>query len=447
MFKLHTEFGLVNLPGCTLRRDDPENPETQRQNLISLARYGWLMADLLKAAAKDQPVETDQESAGVATTAALAQNPAVVAAAAAAEVMPVIDEIRREMAKEDSPPRHENDPEIAEAGLPAPPPAQAGRGWSNPTFWIGGIGAAIATAIMILLDMSDSHLMNKVAYHAFASGAIPALISYMAFWYAFHFLRMKRQIENTPTSKIRSIAMGMVEVKGEAVRKYALVSPMSQIPCVYYRLTRYRRKERDHQWRVTGISSSNNVPFYIEDETGRVEVNPAGCRVTAGTRQEGSPGRIGLMKAVTESDEKWVEEVIVDGTLLYVLGFAALKRHEGPTLTEKKIEALRELKRNPRDLQQFDLNGDGQIDEDEWDSARAAVEEKVLRESLQEKRERKKQEEHIVIGKKKGRPLIVSETHSEENLTTRYHYYSLALFITAATATGGAIYLFLNYLH
>jgi len=257
---------------------------------------------------------------------------------------------------------------------------------------------------------------------------------------------MKRQIENTPTSKIRSVAMGMVEVKGEAVRKYALLSPMSHTPCVFYRLTKYQRRGRDYQWRITSVSSSNNVPFYIEDETGRVEVNPAGCRVSAGSKQEGSPGQIGLMKVVNETDEKWVEEVIIDGTLLYVLGFAAVKRREGPTLAEKKIEALRELKRNPQNLQQFDLNGDGNIDEDEWDAARTAVEEKVLDKSLQGKQGRKKQEEHIVIGRKKGRPLIISETHSEENLTARYQYYSIPLFIAAAIATGGSIYLLLNYL-
>jgi hypothetical protein len=49
--------------------------------------------------------------------------------------------------------------------------------------------------------------------------------------------------------------------------------------------------------------------------------------------------------------------------------------------------------------------------------------------------------------KKKGRPLIISETHSEENLTARYTYYAIPLFIAAAIATGGAIYLLLNYLN
>ncbi len=88
-----------------------------------------------------------------------------------------------------------------------------------------------------LRNVDKQELLDKAAYHAFASGAIPAFIAILALWYGFYLLRMKRSIENTPTSKIRSVAMGMVEVKGKAIRKHALVSPMTQTSCVFYRLT------------------------------------------------------------------------------------------------------------------------------------------------------------------------------------------------------------------
>ena len=270
-------------------------------------------------------------------------------------------------------------------------------------------------------------------------------ISAFMFWSAFHFLRMKRQIENTPTSRVRSIAMGLVEVKGRALRKFALVSPMSHTPCAFYRLTKYRR-ERNNQWKVSSISSSGNVPFLLEDETGRVEIDPRGCRVSAGTKQEGTAGQLGLMHLSADSDDKWVEEVVVEGTLLYVLGYASVKRTEGPSLAEQKLEGLRELKRNPQQLNQFDHDGDGKISEQEWDQARSAVEEKVMRESLQQRQQRKKQEEYIVIGKSKGHPLIISETPSEDHLTARYLLFSIPLFIAAAIATGTTIYLFINYM-
>ncbi|MCK5825932.1 MAG: hypothetical protein KAG93_02760 [Desulfuromusa sp.] len=446
-FHLQTDFGLINLPGCILQREDLENLETQRQNLLSLARYGWLMADLIKAGPVMPPQQNKEDNLNGAVTAAiLMQNPALAAEGQLDEILPVAKEINAEI---DSASASEKQPEnlapdTADPGLPPPPPARSETGWSKPSFWYGGAGAAIAVTFIFLID-TDNEQLNQFAYVSFATGAIPLLLAILLFWYAFYFLRMKRQIENTPTSKVRSVAMGMVEIKGQAIRKFALISPMSNVPCVFYRLTKYRRNMKN-QWQVSSVSSSDNVPFLLEDDTGRVEINPAECRVSAGSKQEGIPGQVGLIRLSHDSDEKWVEEVVVDGTLLYILGYASVKRVEGATLTEQKITALRELKQNHRDLQQFDRDGDGEIDVDEWDAARAAVEEKVMRDSLKNLQQRKKQEEHIVIGKKKGRPLIITETHSEDSLTSRFLYYSIPLFLAATMVTGGAIYLLLNYL-
>ncbi len=447
-FVLQTDFGLVNLPGCTLQRENPNDPETERKNLISLARYGWLSADLERVGEIKPAVSTETDQlAGTITAAMLLQNPTLAAGGSLDEVLPVAKELAAEINAADTEVRGSKvaAPATADPGLPAPPPAISGGQWKNPRFWLGSAGAVLVIAVIILAEATDSRLLNTIAEQGFASGAIPFVVALLMFWGSFYFIRLKRQIENTPTSRVRSIAMGMVEVKGRALRRYALISPMSHIPCVFYRLTRYRR-EKNNQWQVSSVSSSNNVPFLLEDDTGRVEVDPSGCRVSAGTKQEGVPGQVGLTRFNNDSDEKWCEEIIVEGTLLYVLGFAAVKRESGPTLTERKIEALRELKRNPQNLQQFDTDGDGKISVKEWDVAREAVAEKVLHESLKEKRKRKKQEEHVLIGKKKGRPLVIAETHSEAHLTRRLTLYIVPLFIGAAAATAGSIYLLLDYL-
>ncbi|MEA3543802.1 MAG: hypothetical protein U9R69_01120, partial [Thermodesulfobacteriota bacterium] len=436
-FHLQTDFGLVNLPGCILRREDLENPETQRQNLLSLARYGWLMADLIKSEPITPPQpEAENHLSGTATAALLMQNPALAATGQLDEILPIVKEISAEIdsAANSGNQTAKQPPDTADPGLPPPPAAKSGGGWAQPGFWVGGAGAALAIIFISIAEIDNGAFSGKVAHYAIASGALPFTIAMVMFWYAFYFLQLKRQMENTPTSKVRSVAMGMVEVKGQAIRQFALISPMSNTPCVFYRLTKYRR-DRNNRWRVSSVSRSDNVPFLLEDDTGRVEVDPTGCRISAGSKQEGTPGQVGLTRLGDDSDDKWVEEVIVDGTLLYVLGYASIKHNKGQSLTEQKIEALRELKKNPQNLQQFDRDGDGQISTDEWDAARAAVEKKVMRESLQKKQQRKKQEEHVVIGKKPGRPLIISETHSEEHLTTRYIYYSISLFLAAAGAT------------
>lgn len=449
-FKMYTDFGLVNLPGCTLNRDDMDNTETQRKNLLSLTRYGWLMADVLRAGPMMPPQRQGNEDLSGAVAAALVmQNPALAADGTMAQVLSASDEIAKEIdaAAEKN---NKNDgayPDRSDPGLPPPPPARTLSPWSRPGLWIIASGAFVFLGIGLLRNVDRKAILDKAAYHAFASGAIPAFIAILTLWYGFYLLRMKRSIENTPTSKIRSLAMGMVEVKGKAIRKHALVSPMTQTPCVFYRLTRYRR-DKNNRWAVSSVRSSDNVPFFLEDATGRIEINPAGCRVAAGTKQEGAPGQVGLLRLRlnNHSDEKWVEEIIVEGTLLYVLGYASAKPPEGPTFGERKIEALRELKRNPKHLNQFDANGDGRISEDEWDAARATVEESVMHEMLGNNQQRKKQEEHIVIGRKKGFPLIVAETHSEKRLTARYLYSGIPLFLVAVASTAWAIHAFLEYI-
>ncbi|WP_303720184.1 GIDE domain-containing protein [Malonomonas rubra] len=440
-FHLVTDFGLVNLPGCTLRRENLDNPETQRQNQISLAHYGWLLADLQRVG-QVNPVSEESNGGdltGAVATALLQKKPNLLATGAAEEVLPIAKEISREIDQASQEKQATRiDPVIAAAGLPAPPLSRRTCNWNKPSFWLGSAGAVIVGGIFTLLEIDSSGTLRKFVHHTFSSGAALFLFSALLVWSGFHFVRLKRQIENTPTSKVRSVAMGMVEIRGRAIRKYALISPMSHVPCVFYRLTKYRR-EKNNQWRVSSSSSSDSVPFLLEDDTGKVEVDPFGCRVSAGTKQEGTPGQVGLSHFSSDSDEKWVEEIIVEGTLLYVLGFAAVKKDTGPTLAEKKVEALRELKRNPQDIQQFDTDGDGKISSEEWDAARAVVADKVMRDELQKKQRRKKQEEHICIGKKKGRPLVIAETHSEEQLTRRYAFFSLAMFAFATGALGWGI--------
>lgn len=442
-FHLQSDFGLANLPGCTLRTDDRQNPETLRQNLISLARYGWLLADLLRSEPIEQSQKQNDDVSAAAAAALGTQNPELLAAGQAADIHTLAQEVAAAIDAPEAESQAAVPPVTAEPGLPAPPAGRRYGRWRALHFWLGGGGSMAAILGMLVLE-ADNRFFKQFIHQAIASGTIPLLLAALCFWGGFYFLRLKRQVENTPTSKIRSVAMGMVEVKGRALRKYALLSPMSHVPCVFYRVTKYRR-ENNNQWSVSSVTSSDNVPFLIEDDSGQVEVDPAGCRVRAGTKQEGVPGQVGLMR-LNDSDEKWVEEIVVEGTLLYVLGFAAVKKATGPTMNERKREALRELKRNPQQLQQFDSDGDGRISEQEWDAAREAVADKVLLESLQQKQARKKQEEHIVIEKRKGRPLVIAESHSEEQLTGKLTLYSVSLFITAATATVWGLRVLSGYL-
>lgn len=442
-FRLCTGFGLDSLPGSQVRRAAKGDNEGLKRNLDALTRYGGLMAELWRAAPV-VPAAAKTLHAVPSPLAPLVATAAILDAASRSGEDNPLSSLAAEMvetATREPPPDQTRRPE---ADLPLPPPPQSG-GWSRGRIWSLAVFGGAVLSVFGLLAAEKNALLERAMYHLFASGAGVFAVALVFLWLAFSRLRLKRKIENTPTSRIRSLAMGMVEVKGRARRRYALVSPMSHLPCVFYRLTRYRR-DKNERWRVTSVTASDHVPFLLEDDTGRVEVDPRQARVRAGTRQEGAPGQMAMSRLASDHTEKWVEETIVEGTQLYILGFAASKKEGQPTVRQKVRQALRALKQNPDRLRTFDADGDGHISAAEWDRARAATEEEVLRQSLAAPAHRKRQEEHILIGKHKGRPLIIAETHCETQLTGRYRNEGVILLILSAGATGLAIYLLLHYM-
>ena len=96
----------------------------------------------------------------------------------------------------------------------------------------------------------------------------------------FKSFKLKRAIENIPTSKIRSLAMGIVEIYGTVVPGKVLKSPFSNKDCVYYKyiIEEYRKSGKNSRW-VKIDSGEQREYFYIRDETGTVLVNPVKAQI------------------------------------------------------------------------------------------------------------------------------------------------------------------------
>jgi len=113
-----------------------------------------------------------------------------------------------------------------------------------------------------------------------------AIIGFFAglwfFYKGFLKLRRKRLIENTPTSKVRSIAMGLVEVYGKVIlyNEKSCISPFSKKKCIYYKYTieEYRSSGKSSRW-VLVEKEDNAAPFYLQDETGSVFVDARDAEV------------------------------------------------------------------------------------------------------------------------------------------------------------------------
>ena len=100
------------------------------------------------------------------------------------------------------------------------------------------------------------------------------------FYRGFRLLQRKRLIMDTPPSKIRSASMGLVEISGLAVGPYTLPAPVTGAPCYYYRTLAWQWKQngKSSSW-VKVAEESMHVPFYLDDNTGRVLVDPQGAEM------------------------------------------------------------------------------------------------------------------------------------------------------------------------
>ncbi len=88
-----------------------------------------------------------------------------------------------------------------------------------------------------------------------------------------------QKINNTPTSKAESAAVGLVELIGKMGDEGDLPSPVSGVSCGYWKLVaEYYKSGKNGGWRKF-FSSESGKPFYIEDETGQVLVDPTRAEV------------------------------------------------------------------------------------------------------------------------------------------------------------------------
>ena len=100
------------------------------------------------------------------------------------------------------------------------------------------------------------------------------------FFNGFRLLARRRLILDTPVSKIRSAAMGMVELSGLAVGPYTVTAPITGRSCYYYRTVvwEWKRQGRSRQW-VKVAGECVHVPFFLDDDTGKVMVDPRGAEL------------------------------------------------------------------------------------------------------------------------------------------------------------------------
>ncbi|HXH85277.1 GIDE domain-containing protein [Petrachloros mirabilis] len=161
----------------------------------------------------------------------------------------------------------------------------------------------------------------------------------------------KRLIESIPTSAIRSLALGLVEINGRAQPEEGLLaSPFGGLPCVFYTYIVEERTGSDKHARWETIAKgTSEQPFFVRDETGRVLVVPLGATLILPDERASRHNWLGELPPTTVaglnrlgiSTEGWTgsralrcrETFILPEERIYVLG-TALEYHGARGLVE-----------------------------------------------------------------------------------------------------------------
>jgi len=258
-----------------------------------------------------------------------------------------------------------------------------------------------------------------------------ALLSLLLFsfayllYYSYRTFRRFRFIDGTATSKIRSAAQGMVELKGlgEWLPGGSISSPFSKSRCIWYHCTIDKRSRSGKRTSWTNISDecSENL-FCLVDDTGSCIIDPDHAHVIPEsdiTWYGHNPGN----RDQAPEKAKWVnlsmgnyrfrERLIRPATTLYALGrFRTLRSNPSEESTVEQVEELvKQWKRQPhRYLTGFDLDRNGKIQQQEWKTVRAAARKQVLA-----KINKEKSEHHVLSrGEDDSHPYILSATLEED---------------------------------
>lgn len=239
-------------------------------------------------------------------------------------------------------------------------------------------------------------------------------------------LRRRRAIANTPTSRIASAAQGYVELRGSGAALDAppLHSHLTALPCLWYRYQVEERSGSGEKWRTIS-SGESDVSFIIDDGSGRCVVDVEGAEIL--TRHK---------ETWTKDDQRHTEWKLLAGDPIYALGeFRSIggSTHELDARHDVGV-LLDALKKDQASLhQRFDLNGDGQIDLQEWALARQAARREVDR---LHREVRNAADVHTLRRPTSGQLYLIANL-DPDRIARRYLYWAtfhLALFFAALGA-------------
>jgi hypothetical protein len=93
------------------------------------------------------------------------------------------------------------------------------------------------------------------------------------FFKGFRVFREFKIVADTPCMPIRSIPMGLVQVRGQALTDQLIPSPITHTPCCFYKVNIEHYETGEHGGWKHYRTDMDGAKFYIQDQTGKVLVD------------------------------------------------------------------------------------------------------------------------------------------------------------------------------
>lgn len=295
------------------------------------------------------------------------------------------------------------------------------------------------------------------------------------FYSGFRELKTKRVIENIPTSKISTGAVGSnVEIKGHIDEKVqtAYPAPLSGEPCLFFSIEIQEevKTEKSSHWKTVDQFFSHDG-FYLQDGSGaRAMIYVEGAEIKRSSIPKKLQTRsnqldelpTSLVSVLTENKEKlkkfklknsswlfskkirFLEWCFYSHDQIYVLGYvqSGLKVKEKIKLKLKNyLSAKNQIEENDELKSRFDVDKNGNLDPQELERGAKILGLHLQSSQIKEEKEEQESPVKMIFRYIKGHPFIISNM-KEKDLVKKMNWVSLLkLFGGPALTLGSLAYL------
>lgn len=257
-----------------------------------------------------------------------------------------------------------------------------------------------------------------------------ALVSFFACW--IHWRRALR-IDSTPTSKLRSASQGHVELEGVgyALEGDVIRSPASGDRCLWWEYS-VHEQQGGKRGRVRVRADRSDELFGFRDTTGHCLIDPQGAAVhttfsrswrgnsphskpPANSRLQNSKSNTLFSLNIHGGGRYHFQETIIPvRSPIYAMGWLqSVRQTSDPvTVSQDVRDTLRAWKQDPQKMAEFDEDGDGQVDAEEWERAQNQARDEA-------KKRARETAEHMAVDvlkkpPQRGQSFIISTLSQED---------------------------------